>query len=187
MTADDGQLPRQHQHGDHGADEADDVEHGVAGGRGHHLLDAGYVVGHAGLDLASASAGKEAQGHPLQVGINGVAQVAHHVLPDPVGHVGLGNAQHRVARRDSGHDRSQDPQQPHIWAALREQAVVEHVLDEDRVDHPKACRDEHQQHHESNLRLVRPEEAHHAGHQSLGRPGARSGRRSIPHQPEGSM
>ena len=47
-------------------------------------LDAADVVGQAALDLAGPGLGEEAQRHPLEVGVQRVAQVLHDVLADDV-------------------------------------------------------------------------------------------------------
>ena len=51
---------------------------------GHHGLDPADVVGQPALDLAGPGVGEEAQGHPLEMGVQGVAQVLHDVLADDV-------------------------------------------------------------------------------------------------------
>ena len=53
-----------------------------AGRVGDDRLDAADVVGQAALDLTGARLGEEAQGHALEVRVEGVAQVLHDVLAD---------------------------------------------------------------------------------------------------------
>ena len=47
-------------------------------------LDAADVVGQPALDLAGPGLGEEAQRHPLEVRVQGVAQVLHDALADDV-------------------------------------------------------------------------------------------------------
>ena len=63
-----------------------------------------------------------------------VTQVPHDLLPDPGGLVGLQDADGAVDDRDDGHDGDQDDEQMNVGAAMDEQGLVEHHLDQQRVD-----------------------------------------------------
>ena len=73
-----------------------------------------------------------------------VAQVPHDPLPDPGGLVGLQDADGAVDDRDDGHDGDQDDEQLKVGATGDEQGLVEHRLDEQRVDDAD-CRGHHDQ------------------------------------------
>ena len=62
---------------------------------GDDRLDAADVVGQPALDLAGPGLGEEPQRHPLEVGVQGAAQVLHDVLADDVVEVALADADER--------------------------------------------------------------------------------------------
>ncbi len=86
------QLPADQEHRDDRADRHGDVAREVRRGVGHDRLDPADVVGEPALDLAGPGLGEEAQRHPLEMGVQRVAQVLHHVLPDDVVEVRLADA-----------------------------------------------------------------------------------------------
>ena len=141
----DGQFPRQHGHGNQGADQDDHVGEDVADGARHHHADAGHVVGDAALDLARALRGEKTQRQRLQVRIEPVAQVAHHALAHLLGEPGLEHPQAARHHDHRGHGDGQGPEQGQVGAAVHEEGGVEHHPDEDGVDHPQAGGDQYQQ------------------------------------------
>ena len=141
----DGQFPRQHGHGDQGADEDDHVGQDVADGAGHHHADAGDVVGNAALDLAGALGGEEAQGQRLEMRVQTVTQVAHHPLAHLLGEPGLEHAQAARHHDHRGHGDGQRPEQGQVGPAVHEEGGVEHHPDQDRVDDAQAGGDQDQQ------------------------------------------
>ena len=108
-----GELHRQDQHRDQRADDRDHVGEHVRGRVGDHVLDTAHVVGQPRLDLAGARRGEEPQGHELQVGVQGVAEILHHTQAHQVGHVRLADAD------DAGDDRHRD-HQAHVQIQQRE-------------------------------------------------------------------
>ena len=108
----------------------------IAAGRvGHDRLHATDVVGQPALDLAGPGLGEEAQGHPLEVGVQGAAQVLHDVLADDVVEVGLADPDQ--PGDDRQHDHQPDEQVELDEVALRDR-VVDEELEEVRVDEPDA-------------------------------------------------
>src|SRR5215831_6705117 len=130
----DGQLPAKDHHGHDGGGEDDDVGQDGRGGGGDHRLDTAHVVGQPGLNLAGPGPGEERERERLQVRIQPVTQVPHDLLPDPGGLVGLQDADGAVDDRYDAHDGDQDDQQLEVRAAGDEQRLVEHRLDQQRVD-----------------------------------------------------
>ena len=104
-------------------------------GRGDDVLHAADVVGDARLHLAGARAGEEGQRQPLQVPVDGGAQVVHDPLADVVGQVGLADAEHAGGDRDGDHPADQLGQQ--LLVALG-QRVVEDLAQQERRDHAQA-------------------------------------------------
>ena len=170
-----GQLPAEHQHRHQGAGDDDHVGDDRGGGVGHHRLDAADVVGEAGLDLPGAGGGEEAQREPLEVGVEGVAQVLHQPLADAVDLVGLSDADSAGDHRDDDHQPGVDADQAHVGPpAPAGKEGVEDELDQDRVDDAEARGEDDQPHREDHLAAVRAEEAEHAaGEVAVGHPAAR--------------
>jgi hypothetical protein len=102
------------------------------------------------------------------VGVDRVPKVAHYVLPHLVGHVGLYHPHDPVADGDGRHDTSDYPKQAKVRApAFRKESVVEHELDEHRVDDAKPGCQQNQYADGPYLDAVGPEETHRAGHEAL--------------------
>ena len=70
------------------------------------VVDAADVVGDPRLHLAGARAREERERQPLQVAVDGDAQVVHDALADLVGDVGLHDAERRGRDRDRDHRRA---------------------------------------------------------------------------------
>ena len=87
-----GEPPVEDEHRDHRRDRDGEVAGDRAGRVGHDRLDATDVVGQAALDLARSRLGEEAERHPLEVGVQGAAQVLHDALADDVVEVALPDA-----------------------------------------------------------------------------------------------
>ena len=170
-----GELPAEHQHRHQGARDDDHVGDDRGGGVGHHRLDAADVVGEAGLDLPGAGGGEEAHREPLEVPVEGVAQVLHQPLADAVDLVGLGDPDRAGDHRDEDHQPGVDAHQPHVGpAAPAREESVEDELDQDRVDDAQARGEDDQPHREVHLAAVGAEEAHHlAAEVAVGHPAAR--------------
>ena len=70
---------------DHVASDRGHVRHDRGGGVRDHALDAADVVRDARLHLARARAREEGERQPLEVPVDGRAEVVHHALADLVG------------------------------------------------------------------------------------------------------
>jgi len=88
-------------------------------------------------------------------------RVPHDQLPDPVGLVGLQDPDRAVDDRDRGHDAHQGEEQAEPRPARDEQGLVEHHLDQQRVDDAdrRGHHDESDDHR--HLGPVRPEQRQH--------------------------
>jgi hypothetical protein len=117
------QLPAEHEHGDDRRDNDHQVGKDAARGVGHDGLDAADIVGQPALNLARPSVGKEAQWQPLQVRVEGVAQVLHDALADDVVEVRLADAD------QAAHDGHQD-HQADIEVELGQVLAGQRVVDE---------------------------------------------------------
>ena len=145
------QPPVEQHHRDDRRDHRGDVRGDRGRGRGDHAVDPADVVGDPRLDLAGPGAGEERERHPLQVSVDGRAQIVHHALADHVGDIRLPHGDRR------GHDRDRDHPQ-HELGQQRAVAVrkggVEHRPQQERRDHPEPGRDHDQRDHRSEPRLV---------------------------------
>ncbi len=90
-----------------------------------HTLDAIHVVGEARLDFPSARRGKEAQGHALQVNIELIAEIAHHLLTDQIVQVRLAYPDQPGEDGYGKHDAGQDQEQSHV--ALSDGVIEDHA------------------------------------------------------------
>src|SRR5580692_7967821 len=77
---------------------------------------------------------KKASDSVSRWGVQPVAQVPHHVLPHASRLVGLQDPDRPVDDRHRGHDGDQEIQQMKLRPARDEQRLVEHRLDQQRVD-----------------------------------------------------
>ena len=113
------------------------------------------VVRQPALDLARPRLGEEAQGHPLEVRVERVPEVLHHVLADDVVEVRLADAD------EPGHDRDHDHEpdiQVQVRVVLADDDLVDEHAEQERVDQAQEARDQDRHHDDRDLRPVRPEE-----------------------------
>ncbi len=133
---DEGHLPAEQQHGD----DRGDHRHGVAEHRRdrvvQHAGDAADVVLQARLDDTGLRAGEEREFHPLEVTEQPHAHRAHDLVADGRGQVRLPDpdAGARDPQGDHQADEHVEHRQVRAAAALREQALVERPLGEERRD-----------------------------------------------------
>ena len=124
-----------------------------------HALDTAHVVGQPALDLAGPCGREEPQRHALQVGVERVAEVLHHVLANEVVEVRLANTQ---KARPDGHDNHQRDIPVEQLKAAANDDVVDQQLEQVRVDEAqKACCEDGAKHHQ-HLSAVGAEEPRHA-------------------------
>ena len=126
------QLPVQDAHRDDRRDHRRRVLGDRRRGGGDDVVEAADVVGDPRLHLARAGAREERQRHPLQVPVDGGAQVVHHPLADRVRHVRLPDAERGGGDRDRDHRQHQPRQQRRV---VLEDPLVEHVPEQERVEH----------------------------------------------------
>ena len=150
------QAPIQQHHGQQRGDDDDQVGEDGAGRVGHDRLHAADVVGDAALDLAGAGLGEEAQGHLLEVGVDGVAQVLHDRLADAVVDVGLAHADEPADDRDGDHGHDGHVEQPEV---LLGDGHVEQELEQVWVDDAQQAGDDDGDHDHQHLPAVGSEEA----------------------------
>jgi len=79
------------------------------------------TVAQAALDVAGKRAGDKAQGQPPEEAEQLAAQVAHDVLPDPLGEVALPDPEQRHEDRDGDHRPVQDQHEAEVRSAAGEQ------------------------------------------------------------------
>jgi hypothetical protein len=93
------------------------------------------------------------------------AEVIDQALPDPGGHVSRADSQDR---RQDGHDSHREGE-PHDQAGVVAQdAVVEDVLDQQRVDHDQSGVEHHEAHEDGDQPFVGDGEPHDAPHRVPG-------------------
>ena len=96
-----------------------------------HVLDAADVVRDPRLHLARARAGEEREREPLEVAVDGGAQVVHHALADLVREERLDDAEHAGGDGDRDHPGDEHVQQLLVVARA---ARVEDVAEQERRD-----------------------------------------------------
>ena len=121
---DQGELPGERDHGDRGGDHGGEVGRDGGGGGGDHRLHAADVVGDAGLHLAGAGAGEEAERLALQVAEDVGAQPVHDLLADLGGDPGLHDAEGGGHRGDGDHADDQPDQQRSRRAAAGRRSIT---------------------------------------------------------------
>ena len=152
-----------HDHRQQRREDDDDVREHRARGVGHDRLDAPDVVREPALDLAGARLREEAQRHPLEVGVERVTQVLHHVLPDLVVDVGLADADGAADDRDDDHHHDEQVQQEEVLLRDRD---VEQELEQVRVDDTQEARHDDRDHHDDDLLAIGSEEGGDASHRA---------------------
>ncbi len=159
------QAPVDQDHRDHGADDHHHVGSDAAGRIGDHALDATDVVGKAALDLAGLGLGEEAQRQSVQVLVQGVAQVLHHVLADDVVEVRLADADQAGDDRRDDHQGDEHVEQEPV---LLRQGHVDDLAEQDRVHQAEQARDDDREEDDHDLEPVGPEEARDATRRRAG-------------------
>ena len=118
------QLPVEDEHRDDRRQHRGHVRDDRGRGRGDDLLDAADVVRKPGLHLAGARPGEECEREPLQVLVDGRAQIVHHPLADLVREQRLDDAERARDNGDRDHPEHKPVQQPQI---LLRQRLVDHL------------------------------------------------------------
>ena len=147
-------------------------------GRGDDGVDAADVVGDPALHVARARAGEEREREPLQVPVDGRAQVVHHGLADPVREQRLVDADRAGDDRDQDHPGDEEREQAQVVLGDRR---VEDAVEQERRDHAERRREDDQREDDRELRPVGPEEREDPAqvrppHRGIGRPLRRLGR-----------
>ncbi len=137
----DGEAPVEEQHRDDGGQDGGHVGDDRGGGRGDDVLDPADVVGDPALHLAGARAREEGEREPLQVPVDGGAQVVHDRLADAVREQRLPDAEHAGGDRDGDHPGHERGQEAHV---LVRDGDVEHLAQQERGDDAERGRDEDQ-------------------------------------------
>jgi hypothetical protein len=150
-----GQLPGEEQHRNDGAKHGDDVREHRGRCVRDDVLHAADVVLEAGLEVAGARAGEEAERHRLEVLVEAVPQVLHHALADDGRQVGLPDADRARDERDRDHQDDELPQQVQV---VREQRPVDDRLRQEGGRDSQRAGDEDRPEDEADLRPVGLEE-----------------------------
>ncbi len=151
------------------ADDRDDVGEHRGRGVGDDGLNPAHVVREPRLDLTGPGRREEAERHRLEMLVQPVPEVLHHVQAHQVRVVGLAHPDDARHDRDRDHDADVEIEQRKVRARLSrthavgtEQRLVEDQDDHQRVDHAEAGGDADHQPDQPDLALVRLERADHA-------------------------
>ena len=163
-----GQLPGQQHHRDDGAQYDHDVRDERRDRVRDDALHAADVVLQPRLQIAGARVGEETERHRLQVLVEAVPEVLHHVLADDGRQVGLPDADRSGDQRHRDHHADEDVEEVEVpVAARREERAVEDDLRQQRVRDAEPGGDEDRQQDQPDLRPVRLEQPRDARHETL--------------------